>query len=128
MNKRVVLKTEFIIRCIYALCLIGAGFNHLQTVLMHGLFWDYNNASLFTCIYWTSLTFIDPLAAILLFYRPRIGLILTFLIIFSDVIHNTWITLKVGRDLLNYMYISQFLFLVFVLCTIKFPWKAHKTS
>ncbi|MFW2742383.1 hypothetical protein ACN6QN_14715, partial [Acinetobacter baumannii] len=28
----------------------------------------------------------------------------------------------------NYMYISQFLFLVFVLCTIKFPWKAHKTS
>ncbi len=128
MNKRVVLKTEFIIRCIYALCLIGAGFNHLQTVLMHGLFWDYNNAPLFTCIYWTSLTFIDPIAAILLFYRPRIGLILTFLIIFSDVIHNTWITLKVGRDLLNYMYISQFLFLVFVLCTIKFPWKAHKTS
>ncbi|WP_111854573.1 hypothetical protein [Acinetobacter oleivorans] len=122
------MKTEFIIRCIYALCLIGAGFNHLQTVLMHGLFWDYNNAPLFTCIYWTSLTFIDPLAAIFLFYRPRIGLILTFLIIFSDVIHNTWITLKVGRDLLNYMYISQFLFLVFVLCTIKFPWKAHKTS
>ncbi|MDS7933207.1 hypothetical protein RMB03_10735 [Acinetobacter sp. V91_7] len=122
------MKTEFIIRCIYALCLIGAGFNHLQTVLMHGLFWDYNNAPLFTCIYWTSLTFIDPLAAILLFYRPRIGLILTFLIIFSDVIHNTWITLKVGRDLLNYMYISQFLFLVFVLCTIKFPWKEHKKS
>ncbi|AVZ04761.1 hypothetical protein DBQ26_09095 [Acinetobacter pittii] len=51
-----------------------------------------------------------------------------FLIIFSDVIHNTWITLKVGRDLLNYMYISQFLFLVFVVCTIKFPWKAHKKS
>ncbi|MDC4836581.1 hypothetical protein NQ855_17545 [Acinetobacter baumannii] len=122
------MKTEFIIRCIYALCLIGAGFNHLQTVLMHGLFWDYNNAPLFTCIYWTSLTFIDPLAAILLFYRPRIGLILTFLIIFSDVIHNTWITLKVGRDLLNYMYISQFLFLVFVVCTIKFPWRAHKKS
>ncbi|AMO40617.1 hypothetical protein A0J50_08110 [Acinetobacter sp. DUT-2] len=128
MNKRVVLKSEFIIRCIYALCLIGAGFNHLQTVLMHGLFWDYNNAPLFTCIYWTSLTFIDLLAAILLFYRPRIGLILTFLIIFSDVIHNTWITLKVGRDLFNYMYISQFLFLVFVVCTIKFPWKAYKKS
>jgi hypothetical protein len=74
--------------------LLVQGSTIYKQFLMHGLFWDYNNAPLFTCIYWTSLTFIDPLAAILLFYRPRIGLILTFLIIFSDVIHNTWITLK----------------------------------
>ncbi|MFX5092906.1 hypothetical protein ABTC45_19340, partial [Acinetobacter baumannii] len=42
------MKTAFIIRIIYALCLLGAGFNHLITVIEHGLFWDYNNAPVFT--------------------------------------------------------------------------------
>lgn len=118
------MKSEAIIRVIYALCLVGAGLNHLQTVLTHGLLWDYHNAPLFTRFFWTSLTFFDPIAAILLFLKPKVGLIFTFLIIFIDVIHNSWILLDEGRDLFNYMFISQFLFLLFVVFTIRIPWKA----
>lgn len=58
---------------------------------MHGLFWDYHHAPIFARLFWTSLTFLDPLAVILLFLKPKAGLILTFLIIFVDVIHNTGI-------------------------------------
>lgn len=122
------LKVDSIIRTIYALCLIGAGFNHLRTLLEHGLFWDYHNAPLFTCIYWTSLTFLDPLAAILLFLKPRIGLVMTLLIIVSDVIHNTWIDLVSGYSLLNSMYLAQFGFMIFVFLTIKLPWKALESK
>ncbi len=92
--------------------------NHFDTWFVLGL-----QSCTFIYLY---LLFIDPLAALFLFYRPRIGLALTFLIIFSDVIHNTWITLKFDLNLLNYMYVSQFSFLLFVLCTIRFPWTTHK--
>ena len=40
--------------------------------------------------YWTSLTFLDPSAAILLFVFPRVGLLAT-LIVSSDVAHNLWL-------------------------------------
>ncbi|MCF9035425.1 hypothetical protein [Acinetobacter nectaris] len=122
------MQTALIIRIIYALCLLGAGFNHLTTVIEHGLFWDYNNAPIFTRFFWTSLTFLDPLAAILLFFKPRLGLLLTFLIILVDVIHNSWILLSEGRDLFNYMFISQFLFLIFVIFTIRIPWKVNSAQ
>lgn len=109
MNK----KTDVIIRTIYALCLTSAGFNHLTSVIDHGLFWDHHNAPLFTCIFWTLLTFL----------KPKIGLILTVLIITSDVIHNTWYDLIDSYSLLNPSYIAQFGFMVFVLLTIKYPWQ-----
>lgn len=117
------MNTEFIIRIIYALCLIGAGINHLTSLIIHGLFWDYNHAPLISRFFWTSLTFFDPLAAILLFIKTKLGLILTFLIIFVDVIHNAWLLLDEERTLLNQMFIAQFIFLIFVVFTIQIPWK-----
>jgi hypothetical protein len=38
--------------------------------------------------YWTSLTFLDAFAAVLLLWQPRIGLALALLIIASDVALN----------------------------------------
>ncbi len=114
---------EVTIRTIYALCLLGAGLNHLQTILRHGLFWDYHHAPVISQIFWTSLTFLDLIAAILLFIKPRIGLVMTFLIILIDVIHNTWIGQKQGYSLLNYMYLSQLFFLIFVIFSIHYPWQ-----
>ncbi len=55
------------LRGTYAVCLLGATCTHVLIVAMHGLFWDYGGAPIFTRIYWTSLTFVDPLAAVLLF-------------------------------------------------------------
>lgn len=120
------MKIEFIIRTIYALCLIGAGLNHLITIITHGIFWDYYNAPILSRLFFTSLTVLDPIAAILLFLKSRVGLILTFLIILTDVIHNSGLLLYEGRTLLNDMFISQFIFLLFVMSTIRIPWNKNR--
>jgi hypothetical protein len=73
----------------------------------------------FTRIYWTSLTVLDPLAAVLLFVRPRVGIVLTVAIITSDVLHNT----LVGLPSLNAMYLSQVIFLLFVGATVYVAWR-----
>lgn len=73
---------------VYLLCLAGATFNHVQAVLTHG--WLLAQLSETTAFYWSSLTLVDPLAAVLLFVRPRMGIALTALIIVSDVAHNPW--------------------------------------
>lgn len=76
-----------------------------------------------TCIYWTSLTFLDPLAAVLLLVKPRVGLALALAIIISDVAHNTWRGWIVGWDWLNWMYLSQVAFLIFLSMTFKPAWR-----
>jgi hypothetical protein len=86
--------------------------------------WDYGGAHLFTRVYWTSLTFLDPLAASLLFVRPHAGLVLTVAIITSDVLHNT----LVGVPSLNPMYISQIVFLFFVACTVYVAWRGSPSE
>jgi hypothetical protein len=75
-----------LIRILYALCLVGATVNHVQAVHARG--WLPNDAPLLTAVYWSSLTFLDPLAAVLLFIRPRIGIRATVAVIVSDVLHN----------------------------------------
>jgi hypothetical protein len=111
------------------LCLLGATSTHLLTLVRHDLFWNYGGAPLFTCIYWTSLTFLDPLAAVLLFLKPRAGLLATFVIIVSDVAHNTWLMQRSqSPDWLNWMYLSQVAFLVFVLVTVQRAWRGVSST
>ncbi len=113
-----------LLRSTYALCLLGATSTHVWTLVTHGLFWDYGGMPVFTQIYWTSLTALDPLAAVLLIVQPRAGLLLTLAIISSDVTHNTWIMSRsLAPDWSNWMYVSQIVFLIFVLLTISRAWK-----
>jgi len=112
-------KASLVLRAIYAICLLGATCTHVAMLERHGLLWDYGSAHLLTRVYWTSLTVLDPLAALLLFVRPRVGLILTVLIIASDVLHNT----LVGVPQLNAMYFSQVAFLLFVTSTVYVAWR-----
>lgn len=107
------------LRIIYAMCLLGATCTHVAILWQHGVLWDYGGAHLFTRIYWTSLTFLDPLAALLLFVRPHVGVILTVAIIMSDVLHNA----LVGGVLLNWMFVSQVAFLLFVASTVYIAWR-----
>lgn len=46
---------------------------------------------LFVCTHWTTLTFFDPLAAVLLLAGPRLGVMLTVATITSDVVLNAWV-------------------------------------
>jgi hypothetical protein len=90
---------------------------HAATIWQHGLFWDYGGAvPQITRAYWTSLTFLDPLAAILLFAYPRIGLIATLAIISTDVLHNLWF-FRHYHISLNWMVWAQCAFLIFVIYT-----------
>ena len=112
-------KASFALRIIYAICLLGATCTHVALLWQHGVLWDYGGAHVFTRIYWTSLTVLDPLAALLLFVRPHVGIVLTVAIITSDVLHNT----LVGVPSLNTMYLSQVVFLLFVASTVYVAWR-----
>ncbi len=120
-------RSGFIIRAIYAICLLGATFNHASQLIEHGLFWDYGGVPKFTAIFWTSLTFADPAAALLLFLRPRGGVMLTTAIIVCDVAHNTWIGFRtasfrqaLSQSAHNLPYVEQIAFMIFVLATARF--------
>ena len=118
--------TSLILRIVYALCLLAGAWTHLGILAAHGLRWDYGGVPGFTRVFWTSLTFLDPLAAILLFLKPRVGLAMTAAIITTDVTHNVWFYAHVGlplRGYLNWMFVSQVAFLLFVFLTIRIAWR-----
>lgn len=109
-------RISFAIRLLFAVCLVGATFNHVHAALEHGLLWDYgygDGTPLASRIYWGTLTALDPLAAILLFTRPRAGLGLTAAIILSDVLHNTYYVAANAQWTASF-YLAQLAFLALV--------------
>ncbi len=116
------------LRLIYALCLLGATYNHAAMLARHGLFWDYGGMPKASAVFWTSLTLIDPAAAMLLLLRPNFGVVATAIIIVADVLHNLWITARYYPPLLRGVMtsppmIEQIIFMIFVLATAKFAWR-----
>lgn len=116
------------IRIAYALCLIGATINHVRAVLAQG--WLPEHLPAATALYWNSLTFLDPLAAVLLLLRPRAGIALTVAIIVSDVAHNLWFVAahplrgSLVEDVTSSAFMmSQIAFLLFVAATAPVAWK-----
>jgi Kef-type K+ transport system membrane component KefB len=121
-------RRSFWIRVVYALCLGAATFNHVRALLTDG--WWREGVSLGTAIYWTSLTVLDPLAALLLFVRPRAGIALTLAIIISDVAHNLWFVAAhplsgsfIQAVTSSFFMMSQIVFLVFVAATSPMAWR-----
>jgi hypothetical protein len=108
---------SIIIRTLYALCMAGAAFNHARIVADHGLTWQYGGVHPLLALFWTALTFIDPLAVVLLIVRPRAGLLLTAAIIGIDVIVNGCAGFTYGIDWAAFG--AQALFLVIVLATLR---------
>lgn len=119
------------IRVVYALCLAGATINHMRAVLTYG--WLRHDVPMATAIYWSSLTLLDPVAALLLFIRPRVGVGLTVAIILSDVAHNLWfraahpLSTSFIKDVTSsFFMMSQIAFLVFVTFTAPLVWRRTK--
>lgn len=115
-----------LIRILYAVCMAGAAFNHARIVLIHGLHWDYGGVHPLLAGFWTALTFIDPVAVVLLVARPLAGLALTAAIIGADVAVNTWGGLAYGFDWAAFG--AQALFLLLVLATIRPAWRGAKIN
>lgn len=111
------LRASIVIRTLFALCLLAATFNHARAIVQHGVLWDYGYGSkiaLTSQVYWAVLTILDPLAAVLLFVKPRTGIWLTVAIIVSDVIHNSYYVAANDQWLAPF-YLAQVGFLVIVL-------------
>lgn len=108
-----------IVRATYALCLAGATLIHWRIVYDHGLFWDYGGVPIASAAFWTALSFLDPAAVVLLFVRPRWGVVLTGAIIVTDVIHNLWILMRSDPSALVPRLFAQAAFMVFVLLTAR---------
>jgi len=68
-----------------------------------------------------ALTILDPLAALLLFIKPRTGIALTAAIIIADVAHNTFYV-AVNQQWLEPFYLSQVAFLLAVLLLSPVAW------
>ncbi len=107
--------------------LMGAS-THLIWVVQNGFLSDKYNAPLLSSVFWDSLTFLDPLAAILLIAKPIKGLYLTLVIITLDIIHNNvyyfdefyMSGIGVGEWVLRYwMILGQLIFALFVYLTLK---------
>lgn len=111
-----------VLRGIWAVCLLGGMSTHVETRWAHGIFWDYGGVPLVTRVYWTSLTFLDPLAAILLLVRPRAGAVATLSIMLTDVAHNLWFG-WIRHLRLTWPVAAQCAFLVFVLVTVPAVWR-----
>jgi hypothetical protein len=119
-------KLSTAVRALYALCMAGAAFNHARIVADHGLFWDYGGIAPFYAVFWTSLTFVDTLAVLLLLARPRAGLALTVAVIVIDVLVNASVGLRYGFDWAAFG--AQCLFLMIVLATIGTAWRGLPTN
>lgn len=118
-------KISLALRIVYAVCLAGATCVHVATHLQYGLLLGGLEAAGYpfpSRMFWSSLTLLDPLAALLLFVRPRIGLVLASLIIVSDVAHNSWIACRIGGAS-DPKYWAQVAFLVFLLATVRVAWR-----
>lgn len=103
------------VRILLLIFILGfvVGFStHLVDLIRCG-FLPYNYAPLWKNIYWTSLTFLDLFTVFLLLRYILPGIILSNLIIISDVIVNTN-----GFSFFdNYMIIMQIVFGLYVLIT-----------
>jgi hypothetical protein len=124
-------RRSLVLRSVYALCLLGATWNHTAILFRHGLFWDYAGVPLASAVFWTMLTVLDPAAVVLLFVRTNAGVTATIVIIVVDVVHNLWVQTLYARPLLDAVVtspplIEQILFMIFVLCTAPFAWRTRQ--
>jgi hypothetical protein len=89
---------------------------HVSDLLTHGWL-PYRFAPLPFNIYWTSLTLLDALAAIVFLYDLRVGLAFALVIITSDVALNLFGRFELGLHLNSLALSLQFVFLVLVIVT-----------
>jgi hypothetical protein len=116
-----------LLRTIYALCLLGATYNHWVVIYQHGFEWDYGGVARASATFWTALAFIDPAAVLLLFVKPKVGVAATMGIIVVDVIHNLAVVAHYHPPLLETVaaspqVLAQIAFLLFVLATAQVAW------
>lgn len=111
------------------MCMLVGASTYIKWILESGIFSRQENTPFFSTIFWDCLTFFDIIAAVLLIFRPKVGVLLTLTIITIDVIHNNLILLLNNQHINDigvlmwatkyWMLIGQLLFMVFIFATDK---------
>jgi len=121
------------VRLIFAVYIVGFAYgtrNHIVDILSDGLF-GYDDVSFPINLYWTLLTFFDPLAILLLLSLPFAGIILSGLIMASDLAINAGVTVyfyyQTGILSLDRLPL-QFAFGIFVFLTSTIAWRTITRS
>lgn len=74
----------------YSIGFLVGTYSHVQSILLNGFFTLSKNAPLLFNIYWDSLALFDPLAALLIWIKPKVGICLAILIMVSDISVNIY--------------------------------------
>jgi hypothetical protein len=122
LERTTLIRLALAIRIVWIFCLVAGTYNHSVILIHHGWDWRYGGMPIGTVIFWTSLTLLDPLVAILLLLKPKPAAIMLIILMACDVVNNTWVVLKYGGE--GWMVAGQWVFLVFILTTIGFVWRA----
>ena len=109
---------------VWVLCFLIGTFTHTRTLLSQGWL-PYDWVPMPVNIFWTLLTFADPLAALLLLWRRNAGIVLGLAIMISDVAINTWVAYHYGFEGLSGALQAQTLFLGFTLGSFRLIWNAR---
>lgn len=83
----------------------------------------FNAAPMWMNAYWTSLTFFDPLAVVLLLFSRHAGLVLGLAIMSSNVIINSYAFYGLNLPFATWALQSQALFGGFLVGVIGFLWR-----
>jgi hypothetical protein len=78
-----------IARWVYAIGFLAGTYTHARGILAHGFL--ATSVPLAIGLYWDTLTVLDPLTVLLLWWRPKLGLGLAVAIMGSDISVNTWV-------------------------------------
>jgi hypothetical protein len=105
--------------------LIGTATHSLDLIYQGWLPYDFR--PLPWNIYWTSLTFLDPLAALLIWVRERWGIILGTAIMASNIAVNGY-TLAIGFETFLVPWLMQSTFGAFVFFTAWRHWQASRKT
>ena len=77
-----------VILSVYSIAFLIGTSTHVGDILRGGFLGQ--DAPLFYRIFWDSLTLFDPIAALLVWLRPKVGIGLAVLIMFTDIIINAY--------------------------------------
>lgn len=100
--------------------LIGAA-SHVLDLIAGGAD-TYGEFPLALRAFWLSLTVLDPLTAMLLLLRKRVGIILGVVVILTDIAVNWSVFFTIGGNPL-FGVVNQTLFAVFLLVTTPVLWR-----
>lgn len=121
------MKVENTVLGVLCLCLFIGGITHVIENVNHG-FLPYKFAPTWINVYWSALAVIDLLAVYLLLTKRNPGLVLTFMIMTTDVIINSY-SLYVLEIIHEFWRLQlQSMFLGYVLAANVILWKSKNDS